>query len=412
MKKGMIYALLVLSILLIAPVIALVADPYKVDWNMQIDSSGKAACTIVYGAGKYSFNMNEDKTLSKSAGPCLSLSSDKYWLKVAKTKECVEKIYNITCDNDFVVSLLYLEKGIYNVPVDTFSGSYNETVTVDIIESIPPVTPSNDCQEVYKYTCWASCPSGEEEVAYSCQSGVCCRPKGATVSCEEAADCKKIDCNLEYVDDENGIQKRCEYQIELDCKDEFDNDADSKTDYSDTDCSDTCEDKGGEICQSDETCSGDLVKASGTSECCTPAGSCEATPTCAEQSGFKCDKEQDCSQWMDASDGLCCSTKCTSKTNILPFVIIAIILALGAAAFFLYKKGFFKKGLLIKKKIIPPAMPPQFMYRPPVRPLQPEAQPVNVNIKFNPPQTSAARAASRPSELDETLKKLKKLAEK
>jgi len=409
MKKGMIYAALVLSILLIVPVIKAASDPYSVDWNMQIDSSGKAVCTIAYGTGTYSTTLNDDKTLTRSAGTCLTLSSDKYWLKVTKTKDCVEKIYNITCDNDFIVSLLYLENGIYNVPVNTFSGSNNETVTVDIIASTPSVTPNNDCQEVYNDFCRTSCYDTEDQVNYSCISGVCCAPHEEAVSCTTVADCKKQACNGDYVTDENGKTGRCEYQTELTCNDEFDNDADGFTDYSDTDCSKTCADKNGQICNSDETCSGDTVKAFDTAECCI--GTCKATPTCAEQSGFQCENGQDCASWIPASDGLCCSVKCTSKTNLLPFVIIAIILALGAAGFFLYKKGFFKKGISIGKKVTPPPMPPQTAYRPPVRPLQPEAQPVNVNIKFNPPQTSAQRT-SRPSELDETFKRLKKIAEK
>jgi len=393
-----------------SPVFAAV-DPYKVDWSIQIDSQAKAVCTISYDLGKYSFDLREDKTLSRRAGACLSLSLDKYWLNVAKTKECVEKVYNITCDNDFIVSLFYISQGIYNVPADIFSSSYNNTVSVDIIETTPSVVPTNDCQEVYDYTCRSSCFDTEEEVNYPCISGVCCKPQGVSISCTEVSDCLKRDCNAEYVKDENGKTGRCEYASELNCNDDFDNDGDGRIDMSDTDCSQTCEDKFGLICAGDETCSGDIVRAFDTDECCIN-GDCQKIATCAEQNGFKCALGQECDDWIDASDGLCCSVKCKSKTSIMPFVIIAIILALGAAAFFLYKKGFFKKGLAIGKRVTPPALPPQTtQYRPPVRPLQPQprvTQPVNVNIKFQPHQIPRREK----SELDETLKKLRKLAEK
>ena len=108
----------------------------------------------------------------------------------------------------------------------------------------------------------------------------------------------------------------------------------------------------------------------------------------------------------------------TPKKFCYYLIIIAAVLALGAAGFFLYKKGFFKKLKGIKFK--GPKRPPvtQAAYKPAFRPLQQpqpqQPQPVNVQLKFQPAKIPARRAAVKKgmkTELDETMKKLKKLSE-
>lgn len=287
------------------------------------------------------------------------------------------------------------------------------------------ILPSNDCEDVYNLNCRASCFDDEETATYSCglkQDVVCCQPTGFEVQCTALADCRKTECNAEYVTDARGNRGRCE-QTELNCNDDFDNDADGKIDYSDSDCSETCADKGGRRCESGESCSGQKVNSFDISDCCLGECVSGSEATCAEQNGIECFDNQKCENdaYTPASDTLnCCTTTCKSKTSLLPFIILAIILALGAAGFFLYKKGFFKK-IIVSKKVIP-GMPPQTgYYRPAVKPLSPEMsqerQPVNINLKFQPQQHNQSRPQYQPvrkesKELDETLKKLKKLAEK
>jgi hypothetical protein len=146
--------------------------------------------------------------------------------------------------------------------------------------------------------------------------------------------------------------------------------------------------------------------------------------------GFECASDQACNgEELSASDvNLCCSEECKSKSNLLPFIIIAIVLVLGAAGFFLYKKGFFDKYFKKKPKS-PPS--PMTQYRPPVYPLQPQQpqmqvqQPIHLQVKvqpresprqppqqqFQPIQRREGIKREMKSELDETLKKLKKLSE-
>jgi hypothetical protein len=267
--------------------------------------------------------------------------------------------------------------------------------------------PTNDCETVYLWSCRTSCLDTEEQTTDSCISGICCKPKGAVVGCDSVKDCEKIECKNRYATDENGKLGKCEYPSEISCDDNFDNDGNGLTDMNDASCTQTCFQKGGDTCAGNEVCSENAVKASDTDECCL--ATCESKKTCAEQNGFECSANQQCDAWLTASDTLyCCSAKCKSKLNIIPFIIIALVLALGAGAFFLYKKGFFKKKFQIKKPIYPAPgqamqQPAMQAYRPPVRPLvsQPQFQ----------PQFQPAIKREVKSEMDETMKKLKKLAE-
>jgi hypothetical protein len=66
-------------------------------------SSGK--CTIKYGKTG-SVKILDDMTLAEnSANDCLSTSSSGYWLRIAST--CLSKEFEISCNKDFVTSLLY-----------------------------------------------------------------------------------------------------------------------------------------------------------------------------------------------------------------------------------------------------------------------------------------------------------------
>jgi len=183
---------------------------------------------------------------------------------------------------------------------------------------------SNECSDVYAYSCRNQCFANEEQVTYQCISGVCCKPQGVIISCIGVSDCQKKECNAEYVTDNSGRMGRCEYQTELICNDGFDNDADGLTDFSDSDCSQTCEDKGGEICPSDETCLGDLVNAFDTAECCLgecgnqsnkciPEWECKIEPLICPPEGIQTTicKDVKCDTGTKEAEISCTSGKCS-----------------------------------------------------------------------------------------------------
>jgi len=120
-------------------------------WYLQIDSAESANCSISYD-GSYSISLDENKKLSNSAGSCLALTSDKYWLSISKSNECLDKTYSITCDNDFVSSIFYTKGGTLYVPSETFSASSGNSVDAKI-QSVC-LAESGQCS--YEGTLWAA----------------------------------------------------------------------------------------------------------------------------------------------------------------------------------------------------------------------------------------------------------------
>ena len=76
-------------------------------WYLQIDADEESACTIQYSSlPTYSFTQYANKTLSSGPfGTCLSLTSDRYWLKISPS--CYDETFTISCDKSFNTNLIY-----------------------------------------------------------------------------------------------------------------------------------------------------------------------------------------------------------------------------------------------------------------------------------------------------------------
>jgi len=110
--------------------------PSDLIWHLQIDSIQQLAsqCSVKYDGKEYDFNINEDMTLSGNAGSCLPISTSKYWFRISNT--CLDKSFEVSCDQDFATSLIYKRNSgetIYVSP-NTHSalslGTTNESVSV------------------------------------------------------------------------------------------------------------------------------------------------------------------------------------------------------------------------------------------------------------------------------------------
>ncbi len=87
------------------------ATPTELIWYLEIDIPDRspATCSIKYGRSG-SVRILDDMTLTdNSADNCLSISGSGYWLKI--NSNCLDKEFEVSCDSDFVTSLLY-EKNI------------------------------------------------------------------------------------------------------------------------------------------------------------------------------------------------------------------------------------------------------------------------------------------------------------
>lgn len=84
-------------------------------WYLEIDSENQmpSKCTVSYDSRAYNVNIAESRELSGNAGPCLEISSSKYLLKVRES--CLDKTFEVSCDQAFVSTLLYQKNRGSNV---------------------------------------------------------------------------------------------------------------------------------------------------------------------------------------------------------------------------------------------------------------------------------------------------------
>ena len=76
-----------------------------IDWYLEIESPEETTCEITYSGSSYPISIGEDKKMSSNAGSCLSLSEDKWWLKISPA--CYDTEFEISCDQQFLTTLLF-----------------------------------------------------------------------------------------------------------------------------------------------------------------------------------------------------------------------------------------------------------------------------------------------------------------
>jgi hypothetical protein len=122
-----------------------------IDWFLQVEAENETSCTATYSEGTYTFSLDEDKTLSGSAGSCLRLYNE-YWFKIAPT--CYDTEIKISCEKSFLTSLLYKKKTSTTVYVSekTESASAEGTTTEKVASSC--FKEGTACS--YEGTLWAA----------------------------------------------------------------------------------------------------------------------------------------------------------------------------------------------------------------------------------------------------------------
>jgi len=120
-------------------------------WYLQQDSNEASACTISYDSGTYPINVGTNKKIDSSAGSCLSLTSSSFWLQVSPN--CFNKEFLISCDKNFISTLLYQHQNsnIVYVLSDTQSAAAFGTVNLNI--NAQCLSTSSNCN--YEENVWA-----------------------------------------------------------------------------------------------------------------------------------------------------------------------------------------------------------------------------------------------------------------
>lgn len=123
------------------------------EWYLQIETIEPSTCTISYSGESHTFQINEDKSLSRGAGSCLTLEQD-YMLKVSNRNECFNVSFSISCDQSFLVTKMYkpLEEQTFYLSEKTNSGSPGATAIEKIDAACFSLT--NTCN--YKDSLWAA----------------------------------------------------------------------------------------------------------------------------------------------------------------------------------------------------------------------------------------------------------------
>ncbi|GIU68590.1 MAG: hypothetical protein KatS3mg001_440 [Candidatus Pacearchaeota archaeon] len=140
-------------------------NPTELVWYLQIDSNEATSCTIGYRGQTYNVNINENKILSNNAGACLIVSENGYWFQISSS--CYNEEITISCDKDFLTSLLFKKttSSTINVLPEVSSASAGGT-TREKVESLCFVE-GNSCN--YEGSLWATlalASLGEETKQY------------------------------------------------------------------------------------------------------------------------------------------------------------------------------------------------------------------------------------------------------
>ena len=127
-------------------------SPPDVEWYLQIESKEKTTCLIKYDGIDHKVVLKDDKTISTSAGSCLTLSSGDWWLKVSPG--CYNREFEVSCDKDFQTNLLFKLKtsSILHVSDQVNSRSANGRAT----ETIKSSCFKEDGKCNYEGSLWAA----------------------------------------------------------------------------------------------------------------------------------------------------------------------------------------------------------------------------------------------------------------
>lgn len=122
-----------------------------IDWFLEIESPEETTCTVDYSSSN-DIVINEDKTInSLTGGSCLSVSANGYWIEVSS--DCYDEEFTISCDKQFLTTLLYQKQGSDTIYVSEKTSSASaEGTTKEKVESL--CFGGNDCD--YEGTLWAS----------------------------------------------------------------------------------------------------------------------------------------------------------------------------------------------------------------------------------------------------------------
>lgn len=123
-------------------------------WFIMIDIANHvpATCTIKNSGSTRTINIGEDMKLSGEGGSCLSIISSGYWLQISSS--CIDQKYDISCNQDFVTTLLYQKSGVDTIYVSPETHSAASSGTTSEQVNAKCFKQGSSCN--YEGTLWAA----------------------------------------------------------------------------------------------------------------------------------------------------------------------------------------------------------------------------------------------------------------
>ena len=117
------------------------ATATDLNWYLEIDVQNHVSsqCTITYDGSDKKIQIKDDMKLSGNPGSCLTITSSGYWLRIKDN--CLDKTFSVSCDQDFITTLLYEKSsgGTIYVSSETHSaaslGKTEEKVNAQCLKS-------------------------------------------------------------------------------------------------------------------------------------------------------------------------------------------------------------------------------------------------------------------------------------
>lgn len=134
----------------------------ELSWYLEIDIANKveSECTVKYSGDERTVRIEEDMQISGSAGSCLTVSNSGYWLKVRDN--CYDEEFEISCDEDFVTTLLYQKGNSGTVFVSSNTNSAPSLGTTSEKVESECFSTGSSCD--YEGTLWATYALSKEGV--------------------------------------------------------------------------------------------------------------------------------------------------------------------------------------------------------------------------------------------------------
>ncbi len=123
------------------------------NWFLQIDIQNHipSRCNIIYSGQSNQVTIGEDMKISGSGGSCLAPISSGYWLQIRPN--CYGTKFQVSCDEEFITSLLYQKSGSSTIYVSSTTHSASSSGTTEEEVNSQCFKSGNSCD--YEGTLWS-----------------------------------------------------------------------------------------------------------------------------------------------------------------------------------------------------------------------------------------------------------------